>query len=618
MFRRAALLALILSVLSADSVLAGTLTLPFAESNPRITAWVDHHYPTRQEDGIMIRFDGATTFPYDGHRGTDFAVPSDTPIVAADEGTVVYADWSDTGGWGVVVEHSVIRTAYFHNNRLLVYPGQHVSRGQLLALSGSTGNSTGPHLHFEVRDLLDPWHAVDPFGWTAPGPDPWHWDMGYLWSTDPPTPVVLPLAFFGGARWNYWYGLDSAPPAVTWQIRDGINGFSGYATKWDADPGPNAPRTASRQGSITLPGPGSHTMHLRVFDAGGNSADVTYLYRYDVGRPVGDIRLAPPHSTAVPVVWKAHDDLSGVEQIAIEVRDDPGKPFRPWTSKGLETSSSDAAGALRFFGEPGTQYELRLTVRNAARNASVPLSGTIAIPAAAPRPPSAADRLVLGSLPEPPPGFVTASGVRQEHPLHRGTVLLSADGTVHGMGGERSQSLTPPTAAVPIDFVVQSGGTAFLLTDGTIWNGQTGPSQRFKTSAPLRLLKAGNGRLLTVDTQQGVIAGDTSLGLSPPLPVGVALVDGAAFGSGNGGITLDSDGRLHAFGDAASVLTAIPNLWPLAGSPAGIALSGGVRAPAGLLLDANGERYAFGSLLLLSEALFAGPTFDPQTGLVVR
>ena len=188
-------LALALLLATAPPVLAaGNLTLPFANRSPRITSWMDHHYPDRQSDGVMIRFDGATGYAYDGHRGTDFAVPSNTPVVAADAGTVIYSEWSDSGGWGVVIDHTFDRTAYFHNNQLFVYPGQHVSRGQLIALSGSTGNSTGPHVHFEVRDLLTPWHSVDPYGWTGPGKDPWRWDMGYLCTSNPPVPFLLPLA----------------------------------------------------------------------------------------------------------------------------------------------------------------------------------------------------------------------------------------------------------------------------------------------------------------------------------------------------------------------------------------------------------------------------------------
>ncbi len=617
--RRSVTAALLLLLGSSPSALAGTLTLPFADPHPRITSWMDHHYPIRQEDGIMIRFDGATGYPYDGHRGTDFAISSDTPVVAADEGTVVYADWSDSGGWGVVVEHAIVKTAYFHNNALLVYPGQHVNRGQLLALSGSTGNSTGPHLHFEVRDLLDPWHAVDPFGWTGSGPDPWHWDMGYLWTTDPPNPFVLPLAFLGGARWNYWYGLDGAPPAVTWQIRDGGRGVTGYAAQWEVDPGPNAPRAASRQGSAAFPGPGAHTLHLRLFDGAGASADVTYLYLYDVGRPNGEVKLGDARSTAIPLGWTAHDDLSGVRQITVEVADAPGKPFRPWVINAPPASQSAVRGAFRFFAEPGAEYQFRLTVRNAARNASIPVIQSAAVPAATPRPASVLDREILGTLPDLPPGSAEPAGVRQEHPLGQGGVIVSTDGALHGVGAAATPAVTPPVAGGgPMDLVMQPAGPLLLLADGTTWSSQGGFGPRFKAGTPVRLLQVGDGGLLVLDAH-GVLTADKNLSLSPSPSSVVSLVDAGVFQTGNGGLTLDSDGSVHAFGDAASIpISLLPGAWVLAGAPTGIALAGTARAPAGLLLDAKGGRQPFGSVLLLPDSLFTGPTFDPLTGLVVR
>src|SRR2546430_3237361 len=126
---------------------AGNLTLPFANPNPRITSWMDHHYPTRQEDGVMVRFDGATGYAYDGHRGTDYAVASNTPVVAADDGTVIYSEWSDSGGWGVGVGHPHHRTPLFHNKQLLVYPRPHPSPGPLIAPHRRTAHSTPPHAH---------------------------------------------------------------------------------------------------------------------------------------------------------------------------------------------------------------------------------------------------------------------------------------------------------------------------------------------------------------------------------------------------------------------------------------------------------------------------------------
>ncbi|NMG21056.1 M23 family metallopeptidase [Brasilonema bromeliae] len=96
------------------------------------------------------------------HEGIDIAAASGTPVVAAASGTVVKAGWNEWGlGNVVVVEHpdgSV--TVYGHNSRLLVKQGQQVNQGQVIAEMGSTGNSTAPHLHFEVRKNHR--FAVDP------------------------------------------------------------------------------------------------------------------------------------------------------------------------------------------------------------------------------------------------------------------------------------------------------------------------------------------------------------------------------------------------------------------------------------------------------------------------
>jgi murein DD-endopeptidase MepM/ murein hydrolase activator NlpD len=87
------------------------------------------------------------------HRGIDIAGPVGTPIFAAAEGVVVRSEWS-SGGFGnlVTLQHADgSRTLYAHNNRLLVSPGQQVRQGEQIAEMGSTGRSTGPHLHFEIH-----------------------------------------------------------------------------------------------------------------------------------------------------------------------------------------------------------------------------------------------------------------------------------------------------------------------------------------------------------------------------------------------------------------------------------------------------------------------------------
>jgi murein DD-endopeptidase MepM/ murein hydrolase activator NlpD len=86
------------------------------------------------------------------HGGTDIAALNGTPIVAANSGVVLMAGWNNSYGNFVLIDHGGgISTLYGHSSKLLVYAGQTVSRGETIALVGSTGYSTGNHLHFEVR-----------------------------------------------------------------------------------------------------------------------------------------------------------------------------------------------------------------------------------------------------------------------------------------------------------------------------------------------------------------------------------------------------------------------------------------------------------------------------------
>src|SRR2546430_16541267 len=87
--------------------------------------------------------------------------------------------------------------------------------------------------------------------------------------------------------------MAAPPPPVSWRLRDGGPGLAGFAAQWDQDPGPGAARTQATSGSTAVPGPGSHTLHLRVFDRAGTSADITYLYLYDVDAPTSALKVDP-------------------------------------------------------------------------------------------------------------------------------------------------------------------------------------------------------------------------------------------------------------------------------------------------------------------------------------
>jgi murein DD-endopeptidase MepM/ murein hydrolase activator NlpD len=98
------------------------------------------------------------------HAGTDIGAPMGTPILAAARGQVESADWMGGYGLAVTINHSSAQqTLYGHMSQIFVRPGQWVEPGTVIGQVGSTGNSTGPHLHFEVRHLTqNGWVAVDP------------------------------------------------------------------------------------------------------------------------------------------------------------------------------------------------------------------------------------------------------------------------------------------------------------------------------------------------------------------------------------------------------------------------------------------------------------------------
>ncbi|MCB2048338.1 MAG: M23 family metallopeptidase [Novosphingobium sp.] len=86
------------------------------------------------------------------HKGIDLAAPTGTPIYATADGMVSRASWFSTYGLYVAIEHGgQLQTRYAHMSRLNVAEGQRVSKGDVIGYVGTTGRSTGPHLHYEVR-----------------------------------------------------------------------------------------------------------------------------------------------------------------------------------------------------------------------------------------------------------------------------------------------------------------------------------------------------------------------------------------------------------------------------------------------------------------------------------
>jgi murein DD-endopeptidase MepM/ murein hydrolase activator NlpD len=98
---------------------------------------------------------GKRTSPFSGerdvHSGTDISATPGAPVQATADGVVSYSGWNPQSGYLVVIEHGCgFTTAYAHNKKNLVKVGQHVNRGETIGQVGSSGRSTGPHVHYEV------------------------------------------------------------------------------------------------------------------------------------------------------------------------------------------------------------------------------------------------------------------------------------------------------------------------------------------------------------------------------------------------------------------------------------------------------------------------------------
>jgi len=182
-----------------------TLITPYY-GNKEIRSYFDHSLPTYgNNNDYFVRYDGekwdgnveienctASTNCYDGHNGIDVAMVYE-PVLASASGSIWEVGWTSCHncGYGLqiisrhIIGNQVYLIRYAHLTTVAVEVGQVVKAGQILGTSGSTGNSTGPHLHFDVSqcinticDDLDYFRPIDPFGWQpeASAPvqsDPW-------------------------------------------------------------------------------------------------------------------------------------------------------------------------------------------------------------------------------------------------------------------------------------------------------------------------------------------------------------------------------------------------------------------------------------------------------------
>lgn len=141
-----------------------------ARSNSQVQGILgDSGGPAKRGSGKFVYpVNGQFTSPFGSrwgrlHAGIDIAVPTGTPVHAADSGTVRYAGWMSGYGNYTCVQHTnSLSSCYAHQSSISVKVGQSVRQGQVMGQSGNTGNSTGPHMHFEARLNGTP---VDPMGY---------------------------------------------------------------------------------------------------------------------------------------------------------------------------------------------------------------------------------------------------------------------------------------------------------------------------------------------------------------------------------------------------------------------------------------------------------------------
>lgn len=142
------------------------IDLNLARNNANTTIFSAGGYPLPYAVPVTSNY-GWRMNPVSGqwafHSGIDLGAPMGTPVLAAKSGVVEFASWG--GGYGNLVEisHGSTGTRYAHMSSIYVNPGQRVAQGQQIGTVGSTGNSTGPHLHFEyLIPGSDGWTALDP------------------------------------------------------------------------------------------------------------------------------------------------------------------------------------------------------------------------------------------------------------------------------------------------------------------------------------------------------------------------------------------------------------------------------------------------------------------------
>ncbi len=387
-------------ILQATSAATGSnqfLTRPYTTWHT-ITSVFDHCNPDYTTDGRVCEFDGSIGLKtngvdpsfslgyaqtrgagdylyYDGHNGWDYALAYEN-VLAAGDGTVQVAGSDSINacfGQTIILNHpGGFSTRYAHLASIYVSPGQSVSRGQVIALSGNSGCSSGAHLHFGVY-ATSSWTAIDPWGWSGPGADPWPSDAGNLWLT-------------GTAQ----FPLPWAPTAVT-----AVPGDSSASVSWTA-PGFDGGTPIAKYQVTASPGGATVTVNGTQTSAvmTGLTSGASYSFTVTAIDSVGGGPASAPSNTvtltAVPLPPTAvHGSPSSGSAVVTWAPNSPGtSPITGYsvTSSpgGITVDAGTATTAIVRGLANGTTYTFTVSARNAlgtsaasaASNLVTPLAGT--------------------------------------------------------------------------------------------------------------------------------------------------------------------------------------------------------------------------------------------------
>ena len=439
------------------------LSPPFA-GGYRITAYLDHLSPNYRWDDTVVVYTGEQasaidgvwgrtptfrggfwqpqserTLYYDGHGGTDYALPKGTTVLAAAPGEVVFAGSAPSGcatplTYVCLAHEDAYRTYYLHLDAVCVRAGQQVQAGDPVGISGNSGCSTGPHLHLGVEraDTL-----TDPYGWTAlDRPDPlietagaaatWLWaagappttpvthtltgrltspppdthangDLQITFEPDPGCPLPARVEF-----WAYYASaLDGEAEAQLRWHRLGVDGTGadGWSLRWDTRQTPEGPAW----------------LHAWVVDEAGQVGKGSPIHdsvTVDRHPPLGRLAGLQAGGVAGRRLWlyvTAEDPESGVRRVDLLARinrpqDGPALEPSPadWTEIGQARRLHDGEWLLEWepAGPPlslwdGARIDVVARLTDRAGNAALtdPVEGL-----------TVDDRAPLGQFVQPPPG----------------------------------------------------------------------------------------------------------------------------------------------------------------------------------------------------------------------